>query len=341
MVLHRTGGILSLIGQTPLLKLDRFLEAADFQLYAKLELFNPGGSSKDRPSVAMLMDAWERGKINQHTTIIESSSGNLGIGLAQVCAYLGLSFICVIDTRSSTANRRVMEAYGATIDVVTTPDPEAESFLAARIKRVQSLLDTIPNSFSCNQYANPNNPKAHWQTMREILDALGQRVDYLICATSTCGTLRGCAEYLAHQGNDHTRLIAVDAEGSAIFGDKTKPRLIPGHGAGIVPGHYHPELAHSSVLVSDLDCVVGCRRLLHREAIFAGGSSGGVLAAVMQMQMQNFIPAGSNCVAIICDRGERYIDTIYNDTWILEHFGDVADLWQASSPNERAHNGNR
>lgn len=334
-IIYDMNGILSLIGNTPLLKLERFLGDADIHLYAKLELFNPGGSSKDRPALKMLMDAWQQGEIDQNTTIVESSSGNLGIGLAQVCAYLGLKFVCVTDARSSRINFRIMETYGAIIDCIETPDPKEGTFLAARIKRVQHLLDTIPNSFNCNQYANPNNPLSHQQTMREILEGIDQRVDYLFCATSTCGTLRGCADYLAQHKIEHIKLIAVDAEGSAIFGDKTKRRLIPGHGAGVIPKHFHPELANDSVLVSDLDCVVGCRRFLHREAILAGGSSGGVLAAILKVR--EHIPTGSTCVAIICDRGEHYIDTIYDDTWVMEHFGDVSHLWLESHPTLRSH----
>ncbi|ETW97594.1 MAG: hypothetical protein ETSY1_21965, partial [Candidatus Entotheonella factor] len=123
--------------------------------------------------------------------------------------------------------------------------------------------------------------------------------------------------------------VAVDAEGSVIFGDKTKPRLIPGHGAGVVPDLFQPGLEDDHVLVSDLDCVVGCRRLLHSEAILAGGSSGGVISAILKLHEQ--LPQGSNCVAIICDRGERYLDTIYDDVWVSEHFGDVAHLWQPSA----------
>ncbi|ETW93539.1 MAG: hypothetical protein ETSY1_38740, partial [Candidatus Entotheonella factor] len=136
-------GILSLIGHTPLLKLERFLGHEHINLYAKLELLNPGGSIKDRPAVHMLMEAWRAGEIDQGTTIIESSSGNLGIGLAQACAYLGLKFICVADTRTTQVNCRIMQAYGAILDLVTEPDPEAGTLLAARIKRVQQLLEAV------------------------------------------------------------------------------------------------------------------------------------------------------------------------------------------------------
>jgi len=161
--------------------------------------------------------------------------------------------------------------------------------------------------------------------MDEIATELDERIDCLFVATSTCGTLRGCAEYIRthHLG---THIFAVDARGSVIFGGKPARRLIPGHGAGRRPELYRGDLADECVWVSDLDCVVGCRRLAHSEAILAGGSSGGVLMAVEQVKER--IPPGATCVLIFHDRGERYLDTIYSDDWVVEHFGDVAHLWQ-------------
>lgn len=318
-------GILSTIGNTPLVKLERFLDDPSLNLYAKLEFFNPGGSIKDRPAFQMITQALKDGKIDQNTTVIESSSGNLGIGLAQICAYYGIKFICVVDIKTTLMNQNILKAYGAEVDLVEQPDPETNEFLQARLNRIQYLLRTIPNSFNCNQYANLNNPRAHHQTIQEILMALDNRVDYLFCATSTCGTLRGCADYIAQNGLK-TKIIAVDAQGSVIFGDTPKKRLIPGHGAGRVPELYRPNLETCHVLMSDLECVVGCRQLLKREAIMAGGSSGAIFSAILKKQQE--IPAGSTCVAIVSDRGERYMDTIYSDYWVSEHFGDVSHLWE-------------
>ena len=321
-------GILNLVGNTPLVKLSRFLEHSTLQLYAKLELLNPGGSLKDRPAVNMLKDALQTGEIDENSTIIESSSGNLGIGLAQACAYLDLKFVCVTDARCTSVNRSVLKAYGASLVVVEEPDPEVGTFLAARIKRVQHLLETIPNSFNCNQYMNRLNPESHYKTISEIMEALNGNVDYLFCATSTCGTLRGSAEFIA-QNNLNTKIIAVDAKGSVIFGDTPNTRLIPGHGAGVIPPHYKSGLEDAHILVSDLDCVVGCRRLIRREAIFSGGSSGAVMSAVEVMQ-DDLVP-GSTCVVILADRGGRYLDTIYDDGWVSEHFGEVGHLWHSEA----------
>jgi len=318
-------GILSTIGNTPLIRLDRVLKGAPFNLFAKLEGFNPGGSIKDRPAINIIRRAMKSGAITPQTTIIESSSGNMGIGLAQVCSYLGLRFICVVDQKTTRQNIRLLETYGAEVDVITHSDLHGRDFLGARIDRVLELLSKVKNSFCPNQYANEANSDAHHQTMYEIAMALDGKVDYLFCATSTCGTIRGCAEY-AHENGLRTRVYAVDAIGSVIFGSHKADRLIPGHGAAIRPALYREDMADKVIRVSDLDCVVGCRRLAGTEAMLAGGSSGAVLTAVDQTKDE--ISAGANCVMIFPDRGERYLDTIYSDEWVAEHFGDIAHLWE-------------
>ncbi|MDX6528412.1 MAG: N-(2-amino-2-carboxyethyl)-L-glutamate synthase [Blastocatellia bacterium] len=317
-------GILSTIGHTPLVRLTRVLDDPSFRLFAKLEAFNPGGSIKDRTALSILGHAMEHGLMQPGATVIESSSGNMGIGLAQSCAYMGLKFICVVDPKTTKQNIEILKSYGARVECVSAPDPITGEFLQARINRVQLLLKSIPNSFWPDQYSNIYNPIAHHQTMSEIVEEL-KRVDYLFCATSTCGTLRGCAEFVRSNGLK-TKIIAVDARGSVIFNSPAAKRLIPGHGAAIVPNLYQAHLADRCVHVSDLDCVVGCRRLVQEEAILAGGSSGAVLSAINKVQSE--IPKGATCVAIFADRGERYLDTVYSDNWVKEHFGNVSHLWQ-------------
>ena len=318
--------ILSTIGHTPLVRLTRVLPNIPFSLFAKLEGFNPGGSAEDRPALHILQEAMRTGAIKPSTVVIESSSGNLGIGLAQACRYLGLRFICVVDPKTTAQNIRILRAYGAEIDLVSKPDPVTGEFLHARINRVRTLLQTIEDSVWTNQYANLSNAEAHYRTtMDEIATELDGKVDCLFVATGTCGTLRGCAEYV----RDHhlgTRIFAVDAHGSVIFGGKPAKRLIPGHGSARRPELYRADLADECLRVTDLDCVVGCRRLVQTEAILAGGSSGGVLSAVERVKDR--IPRGATCVAIFHDRGERYLDTVYSDEWVAEHFGDIAHLWR-------------
>jgi cysteine synthase A len=320
-----TDGVLSAVGGVPLVRLERFAPDLPFRLFAKLEGLNPGGSIKDRAALSILRRALETGEIGPGTVVIESSSGNMGIGLAQACAYFGLRFLCVIDAKTTPQNAAILRAYGADIDLVAEPDPETGEFLKARLDRVARLLREIPNSFWPDQYSNAYNARAHHRTMEEIAAALDGRLDYLFCATSTCGTIRGCGEYVREKGLP-TKIVAVDAVGSVIFGGPVAKRLIPGHGAAIVPALLREDLVTRSVHVSDLDCVVGCRRLVRSEGIFAGGSAGGVVMAAERIRRD--IPAGGTCVLIFPDRGERYLDTIYSDDWVREHFGDVSSLWE-------------
>lgn len=321
-------GLVSAIGGTRLVRLKRVLKDLPFSLYAKLEGLNPGGSTKDRAALSILRQGFATGEIRPGTIVIESSSGNMGIGLAQLCASLGLRFICVVDAKTTAQNLAILRAYGAEIDMISEPDPISGEFLQARLDRVKALAKSLPNSFWPNQYANVYNAMAHRETMREIATALEGRVDFLFCSTSTCGTIRGCAEYVRAERLG-TRMYAVDAVGSVIFGEKKSRRLIPGHGASIVPALLRPDLVDRFIHVSDLDCVVGCRTLVREEGILAGGSSGGVVAAVNRVRGE--IPEGSNCVLIFPDRGERYLETIYSDAWVEQHFGDVSHLWEKAA----------
>jgi len=313
-----SGGILSTIGNTPLIKLSNLFAKSGFEVYAKMELLNPGGSAKDRPALRMIQEAWKEGLIGPGTSVIESSSGNMAISLAMICQYLGMRFISVVDPRTTETNLQILKALDAKIDYVAEPDPETGEFLPARLKRVQQLLAEIPGSFWPNQYANPNNYLSHYHTtMKEIGSELG-RVDYLFCSVSTCGTIRGLAEY----ARDHrlgTRIVAVDAEGSAIFGGDKGKRRFPGLGAGIVPPFCRTDLIDRIVHVSDLDMVKGCRALARNESVLAGASSGAVIAAVKQLEQE--LAPGSVCAVILHDKGERYLDTVYSDPWIQSQFG--------------------
>jgi N-(2-amino-2-carboxyethyl)-L-glutamate synthase len=319
-------GVLSAIGNTPLVRLTKVIGNAPLTVYAKLEGLNPGGSVKDRTAYNVIAKAIEAGEIRADTVVIESTSGNMGVGLAQVCAYLGLRFIAVVDPKTTAQNISILRAYGATLECVTEPHPKTGEYLQSRLDRVSQLCATIRNSYWPNQHANRSNPETHYSTtFPEIASLLGDKIDYLFCATSTCGTILGCAQYVRQQGLG-TKVIAVDAIGSVIFGGVNGKRLIPGHGAAVVPALLEPGLVDQCVHVSDLDCVVGCRRLVRREAILVGGSSGGVFMALEQVKES--LPRGSTCVLIFADRGERYLDTIYSDEWVEQELGNVSHLWE-------------
>ncbi|WP_342481685.1 2,3-diaminopropionate biosynthesis protein SbnA [Paenibacillus sp. FSL L8-0340] len=328
--MNLSGGILSTIGNTPLIKLSNLFQNSGFEVYAKMELLNPGGSAKDRPALRMIQEAWKEGRIRPGTVIIESSSGNMAISLAMICKYLGLRFISVIDPRTTETNIQILKALDAKIDYVAEPDPETGEFLPARLTRVQQLLAEIPGSFWPNQYGNANNYLAHYHTtMKEIVTELG-RVDYLFCSVSTCGTIRGLAEYARDHGLK-TRIVAVDAEGSVIFGGNKGSRRFPGLGAGIVPPFCRKDLIDHIVYVSDWEIVKGCRALSQNESILAGASSGGIIAAVKRMEQE--ITPGSLCAVILHDKGERYLDTVYSDSWIQNQFGRELSSEDGDVPN--------
>lgn len=323
-------GVLGTIGATPLIELTRLDPTSPFRTFAKLETHNPGGSIKDRSAQGMLLGRIRDGRlVPGKSVVVESSSGNLGIGLAQVCGYHGIRFICVVDPRTNQQNIAIMRAFGAEVEIVTETDPVTGEYLPVRQRRVRELVAGLPHAYCPDQYANPLNPLAHRTTMREIVDALPDGLDFLFCATSSCGTLRGCAEYVRARQLPVT-VVAVDAAGSAIFGPPTGRRLIPGHGAAVRPKLHRDGLADLVVHVDDLDCVLACRRLATREAILAGGSSGAVVAALDGMRDR--IPDGATCALIFPDRGERYLDTIYDDDWVTAHFGDVSHLWKEAEP---------
>ncbi len=317
-------GVLGAVGKTPLIRLTRVFPDLPFALYGKLEALNPGGSIKDRPAIEILDGAMRSGEVREGSVIVESSSGNMGIGLAQACAFHGLQLICVVDAKASKQNMDILRAYGAQIDYVAEPDPATGEFLQARLNRVKEIVAEIPGSFWPNQYANALNSGSHYRTtMHEVAEELDGRVDFIFCATSTCGTVHGCGEYARDHGMS-TRVVAVDAQGSLIFSDKKSKRMFPGMGAGLRPPLCDLEFIDEHILISDLECVAGCRRLVRREGIFTGASSGGLIAAVSHFRDK--IPAGSNAVVILPDRGERYLDTVYSDDWVREHLGEPIEL---------------
>ena len=305
--------ILKTVGKTPLIYLKRLSAISGIDVYGKLEMANPAGSIKDRTSLSIIEEGIKNHTITSKTTLIESSSGNMAIGLAQVCGYYNIPLIIVVDPKANNHTLKILKAYGVRVDVVEKPSEDG-GYLGSRLKRVEELLKEIPNSVWTNQYGNNANPMAHHITMSEIVEKLPD-VNYVFSATSTCGTLMGCASYIK-ANHIPTKLIAVDAEGSVIFGKKLKERFIPGHGAGLPSKFLNKKDVDDVVHISDKECVSGCLQLLKTESILAGGSSGAVTTAFLKMAPS--LPKKSKCVLILCDRGERYLDTIYNEEWVAK-----------------------
>lgn len=316
--------ILQTVGNTSLVQLSKLFIAQDFKVYGKSEYNNPSGSIKDRTALSILKDALNKGLINENSTIVESSSGNMALGLAQACLYLGLKLIVVVDPKINLHTQKLLETYQVKIIKVEQPLDDG-GFLGARLAKIQELLHNIPNSYWTNQYGNQANPLAHHQTMEEIFKDLNRKVDYLFMATSTCGTIMGCANYI-HKYQLPTKIIAVDAKGSVLFGGESKKRIVPGHGAAVPSQFLDTSKLYDHVEVSDLDCIKGCWSLLSNEAILCGGSTGGVVQAIQQYAYK--IPKNSNCVMMLCDRGERYLDTIYNKDWINKNIPEANNFVQ-------------
>jgi cysteine synthase A len=315
--------VLEAIGQTPLIALDRLFAERPIRVHAKLEQANPAGSAKDRPAASMLADALAGGQIEPGDTVIESSSGNMGVGLAQACAVLGLRLVCVTDLRTKPQSVGAMRALGAEVLIVERPDPATGDWLRARIALVERLLVQRPGATWLDQYANPANPGAHREgTAREIWAALGGELDALFVATGTGGTMAGCVEFLDEQGSS-AEVIAVDAVGSALFAGKPGPRLLPGLGAGFETDHTLRSRPDRVLRVDELDCVVGCRRLARAEGILAGASSGGVITAIERVAAG--FEAGLRCAAILPDGGFGYLDTVYDDDWVERELGTRPD----------------
>lgn len=310
-----------LIGRTPLVRLGRFEHPAGSpRVLAKLEWFNLGGSAKDRPAQRMLDMAMARGLLPPGGTVVESSSGNLGVALAQQCARRRLRFICVVDPRANPSTVRLIEAYGATVHRVTAPDPDTEDWLAARLAAVRDLVDSTPGAWWPDQYGNADNAAAHAQgTMAEVLDDVGEDLSAVLVATSTTGTVVGCQDALKARGVQ-AHVVAVDAAGSVLFGGTRGTRLLPGIGAGVVPHLSVRARPDTVVRVDDLDCVVGCRAVLAAEGMLVGASAGGVVHAFQQLRGL-FGP--SDTVALIMhDGGERYVDTVYDNEWVESRLGE-------------------
>ncbi|SDH74916.1 cysteine synthase A [Aneurinibacillus thermoaerophilus] len=305
--------IMDCVGNTPLVRLRSLFPDSGVSLYAKLELMNPGGSMKDRPARYIIEQGLCDGTINQHTHLIESTSGNLGIGLAIAAKRYGLKFTCVVDPKITKTNLRILTYLGANIDMVQEPD-EQGGYLQTRIRRVRELVQTIPNAYWINQYANPLNWQAHYHGAgSEIVKQIDGPIDYLVCAVSTTGSILGISRRV-REAFPQVKVVAVDAVGSVIFGTPSLPRELPGIGASRVPELFSPDEIDQVIHVDDRESVTGCLALLEREGILAGGSSGSIVAALGKLLPT--LPPSTRVVTVFPDRGERYLDSVYNEEWV-------------------------
>ncbi|WDD99765.1 2,3-diaminopropionate biosynthesis protein SbnA [Thalassomonas actiniarum] len=305
--------IVSCVGNTPIVSLSRLFNHSKVEVLAKMELMNPGGSIKDRPAKYMLEQGMKSGKINKNSHIIESSSGNLAIALAMHCKLHGLRFTAVVDPKISPTNLKMIKLYGANVVQVTEKD-ENDGYLLTRINTVKHLVETTPNAVWVNQYANPHNWQSHFYgEAEEIINQVEGSIDYLVIGASTSGTLMGVSRRLK-QAYPDMQVVAVDISGSVLFGGPSGPREIPGIGASRVPELLEPSEVDQVIYVDDYESALACYKLLEHEGIFAGGSSGSSIAAIEKL-LPN-IAKGSRVLTLFPDRGDRYLDLIYDDNWL-------------------------
>lgn len=300
--------VVDCIGHTPLVYLDRLFPQPGVRVIAKMECLNPAGSMKDRSARFIIEHGLRAGTINHHSHLIESSSGNFGIAVAMVARIYNLAFTCVVDPWISPMNLRILTYLGANIEMVNTPDDQG-GYLQSRIRRVQELQRIIPHSQWINQYANELNWQAHfYDTADEIITGLDKPIDGIVVAVSTAGTIMGLARRL-RKTFPRLKVFAVDAVGSIIFGAPAGPRRIPGIGASRVPEILCQDEIDQVIYVCDQEAVQGCLDLVFYEGIFAGGSSGSVVAAIQKLALQ--LPPSACLLTLLPDRGERYLDLIY------------------------------
>ncbi len=304
--------VVSCIGRTPLVYLYHLFPLSGIDVIAKLEFLNLGGSIKDRMARFIIENSLREGTITQETHLIESTSGNLGITLAKIARLYSLTFTCVVDPKISSTDLRILPCLGAHIEMVDQVDDQG-GYLKIRITRIHELLQTIPHSYWINQYSNQLNWQAHFfNTSTEIIVDLDRPIDCIVVAVGTTGTIPGIARRLREK-IPRLRVVAVDAVGSVIFGGPPGPRQIPGVGSSRIMELLSRDEIDEIVYVNDRESVQACYDLVADEGILAGGSSGSVIAAIQKL-LPTF-PLLYRVLTLLPDRGERYLDMVYNEDW--------------------------
>jgi cysteine synthase A len=299
---------------TPMLRLNH--DRVD--LHAKLEHLNPTGSVKDRSAFWILTQAISRGEITRETIVVESSSGNFAVALASACRWLGISFIPVVDINVTAGNEELLRTLCSRVEKVVTPTNGG--LLQARLARVDELRRELPSVYWPNQYENRDAMVAHYRfTGGEICEAL-PRVDYIFVGVSTAGTIAGLSRRIKDNYPGAT-VVAVDAEGSAIFGGPNQRRFIPGMGSSIVPGLVREAQIDQVVMVPEREAVSGCHELLARYGLFTGGSTGSVYAAIRHYFANHTSTVRPVVVFLCADRGTTYLDTVYDPRWVETTLG--------------------
>lgn len=295
-----------LIGSTPLLELNNYSTAKHLStpIIAKLESFNPGGSSKDRIALAMITDAEERGILQPGATIIEPTSGNTGVGLALVAAVKGYKLILTMPETMSIERRNLVKAYGARVELTS-----GKEGMRGAILRANQLKQEIPDSVILQQFENTANPKIHYLTTgEEIWQQTGGKIDIFVAGVGTGGTISGIGSRLKDY-NPNIQIVAIEPASSAVLnGEKPGPHKIQGIGAGFVPKTYDATVIDEVMDIDDDDAIRTGRELAAKEGLLVGISSGATVyaATLLALRPEN---TGKRIVALLPDTGERYLST--------------------------------
>lgn len=302
-----TKQLTELIGNTPLLELNKFSENKGLStpLIAKVEFFNPGGSVKDRIALAMIEDAEKKGILKPGATIIEPTSGNTGVGLALVSAVKGYHLILTMPETMSIERRNLVKAYGAEVRLTSGKDG-----MPGAIRAAEELRDSIPGSIILQQFENPANPEKHYLTTgQEIWNDTDGEIDIFVAGVGTGGTVSGVAKALKEK-NPNIKVIAVEPASSPVLnGGQSGPHKIQGIGAGFVPKTYNAELIDEVLDIENDNAIRTGRELARTEGLLVGISSGAAVFGALQIasRPEN---AGKKIVALLPDTGERYLSTV-------------------------------
>jgi 2,3-diaminopropionate biosynthesis protein SbnA len=287
-------------------------------LFLKCEGFNFAGSIKLKAATEMVDAAEQGGRLTPESVLVESSSGNLGVALSMIAANKGYEFLCVTDSRCNLSTKRLMQAFGSQVHVITEPDP-IDGFLGARLNYVRALCSSDDRYVWLNQYSNPQNWKAHYRKTAPAIARQFPQLDVLFVGAGTCGTLMGCARYF-REWSRPVRVVAVDSVGSVTFGGAPGRRMIPGLGTSVRPPMLDESYVDDVVRVEEADTIRACYRLAGRGFLF-GGSTGTVVSGAMRWLTLHH-SQDLTAVAIAPDFGERYLDTVYHANWVLGLYGE-------------------
>ena len=306
--------ILSLIGNTPLVRLSRIGRGLRPTIVAKMEHLNPGGSTKDRIGLRMIEDAERRGLLRPGGTIVEPTSGNTGVGLALAAAIRGYRLVCTMADKQSQEKRDLLRAYGA--EVVVCPSAVPPESPESYYKVADRLTRDIPGAFQPNQYYNGMNPEAHYKTTGpEIWEQTEGRITHLVAGVGTGGTVTGAGRYLKEK-NKGVVIVGADPEGSLYTGD-IHPYKTEGIGEDFYPGTFDPAMVDKWVRVSDRDAFLTARRLTREEGILVGGSSGTAMFAALEIAKD--LDSNALILVLFADSGRSYLSKIFNDEWMRQN----------------------